>query len=93
MSDEPVLAALLAEAGIGEDSSEARENLIGDAVATVLAAVGDAAGGRTTAARRRERRVREHVAGIRTPPAGAPTGGVISAGGPKTDPVLVLVDT
>ncbi|GAA3369908.1 hypothetical protein GCM10017744_091550 [Streptomyces antimycoticus] len=42
VSDEPVLAALLAEAGIGEDSSEARENLIGDAVATVLAAVGDA---------------------------------------------------
>ncbi|GCB51974.1 GPP34 family phosphoprotein [Streptomyces sp. NL15-2K] len=41
-SGEPVLAALLAAAGIGEDPAEARESLIGDAVTTVLAAVGDA---------------------------------------------------
>ncbi|MEU6651560.1 GPP34 family phosphoprotein [Streptomyces sp. NPDC046900] len=42
VSGEPVLAALLAAVGIGEDLSEARERLIGDAVTTVLAAVGDA---------------------------------------------------
>ncbi|MFI6488850.1 GPP34 family phosphoprotein [Streptomyces sp. NPDC050564] len=39
---EPVLAALLAAVGVGEVPSEARENLIGDAVTTVLAAVRDA---------------------------------------------------
>ncbi|MGW9027662.1 GPP34 family phosphoprotein [Streptomyces sp. NPDC055722] len=42
VSGEPVLAALLAVVGIGEDPSEAHERLIGDAVTTVLAAVGDA---------------------------------------------------
>jgi hypothetical protein len=42
VSGEPVLAALLAALGIGEDPSEAREHLIGGAVTTVLAAVGDA---------------------------------------------------
>ncbi|MGW2936267.1 GOLPH3/VPS74 family protein [Streptomyces sp. NPDC001156] len=42
VSGEPVLAALLAAVGIGEDPSEAHERLIGDAVTTVLAAVGDA---------------------------------------------------
>ncbi|WP_409467891.1 GPP34 family phosphoprotein [Streptomyces sp. HC307] len=41
-SGEPVLATLLAAAGIGEDPAEARESLTGDAVTTVLAAVGDA---------------------------------------------------
>ncbi|MFF4355120.1 GPP34 family phosphoprotein [Streptomyces sp. NPDC001530] len=41
-SGEPVLAALLAAAGNGADPAEARESLIGDAVTTVLAAVGDA---------------------------------------------------
>ncbi|MFI9542778.1 GPP34 family phosphoprotein [Streptomyces sp. NPDC052016] len=39
---EPVLAALLAAAGIEEESDEAAESLDGDAVTTVLAAVGDA---------------------------------------------------
>ncbi|WP_331737595.1 GPP34 family phosphoprotein [Streptomyces sp. NBC_00019] len=41
-SGEPVLAALLAAAGIGEEPGEARESLTGGAVTTVLAAVGDA---------------------------------------------------
>lgn len=41
-SGEPVLAALIAELGIGNDLPEARESLVGDAVETVLAAVGDA---------------------------------------------------
>ncbi|MGQ4387671.1 GOLPH3/VPS74 family protein [Streptomyces sp. SAS_270] len=41
-SGEPVLAALLAAAGIGEDPAEVYESLSGDAVTTVLAAVGDA---------------------------------------------------
>ncbi|MFF4836355.1 GPP34 family phosphoprotein [Streptomyces sp. NPDC001315] len=41
-SGEPVLAALLAAAGIAEAPSQAPESPIGDAVTTVLAAVGDA---------------------------------------------------
>ncbi len=41
-SGEPVLAALLAPAVIGEDPAKAPETLTGDAVTTVLAAVGDA---------------------------------------------------
>ncbi|GGJ58708.1 GOLPH3/VPS74 family protein [Streptomyces brasiliensis] len=41
LSGEPVLAALTAAAGIGEDPSDAGENLTGDAVTTVVAAVGD----------------------------------------------------
>ncbi|MEW2491836.1 GPP34 family phosphoprotein [Streptomyces sp. NPDC048411] len=41
-SGEPVLAALLAALGLGDEPSPARENLIGDAVTTVLAAVGGA---------------------------------------------------
>lgn len=39
---EPVLAALMAAAGIVEKPDEAAEGLTGDAVTTVLAAVGDA---------------------------------------------------
>jgi hypothetical protein len=39
---EPVLAALLAAAGIEEEPDEAAESVDGDAVTTVLAAVGDA---------------------------------------------------
>ncbi|MFF0079176.1 GPP34 family phosphoprotein [Streptomyces canus] len=39
---EPVLAALLAAAGIEVERDEAAESLTGDAVTTVLAAVGDA---------------------------------------------------
>jgi len=68
VSGEPVLAALPAAAGIGADPAEARESRIGDTVMTVLVAVGDAAGGRTTATGRRERRVRQRVAGIGPPP-------------------------
>ncbi|MFE3904834.1 GPP34 family phosphoprotein [Streptomyces sp. NPDC059153] len=41
-SGEPVLAALLAALGLGDEPSPAREHLIGDAVTTVLAAVGGA---------------------------------------------------
>lgn len=39
-SGEPVLAALLAAVGLGDEPSRAREILVGDAVTTVLAAVG-----------------------------------------------------
>ncbi|GGN91250.1 hypothetical protein GCM10011579_087930 [Streptomyces albiflavescens] len=42
VSGEPVLAALLAAVGIGEEPSEACESPIADAVTTALAAVGDA---------------------------------------------------
>ncbi|MFF4761290.1 GPP34 family phosphoprotein [Streptomyces sp. NPDC001276] len=41
-SGEPVLAALLAATGISKDPAPASEGLLGDAVTTVLAAVGDA---------------------------------------------------
>ncbi|MFD8003614.1 GOLPH3/VPS74 family protein [Streptomyces mirabilis] len=42
LSGDPVLAALLAAAGIGADPAEAHESLDADAVTTVLAAVGGA---------------------------------------------------
>lgn len=41
-SGEPVLAALLTAVGLGDESSPTPETLVGDAVTTVLAAVGGA---------------------------------------------------